>query len=74
MPFSDFVKAVASIPDEQADFHFRSQHTFVTDGHGRVGVDFVGRFERWPRTSELCRRESGFREISFPGCKSLEPE
>lgn len=40
MSFADFVAAVAEIPDEQADEHFRSQHTFLS---GRV--DFVGRFE-----------------------------
>ena len=30
MSFADFVVAVASIRDEDADGHFRSQHTFVT--------------------------------------------
>lgn len=41
MSFADFVAAVTEIPDEVADEHFRSQHTFVTDR-----VDFLGRFER----------------------------
>jgi sulfotransferase famil protein len=46
MSFADFVVAVASIRDEDADGHFRSQHTFVTSKEGKIGVDFLGRFER----------------------------
>ncbi len=45
MPFEEFVDAVASIPDAEADEHFRSQHTFVTSAAGAIAVDFVGRFE-----------------------------
>ena len=41
MDFAAFVEAVAGIPDEDADEHFRSQHRFVPN----VGVDFVGRYE-----------------------------
>lgn len=40
MPFADFVAAVAQIPDDDADEHFRSQYTFITDR-----LDFLGRFE-----------------------------
>ena len=43
--FVEFVKAVASIPDCRADYHFRSQSAFVMTWTGRVGVDFVGRYE-----------------------------
>ncbi|HEY7544034.1 MAG TPA: sulfotransferase family protein [Blastocatellia bacterium] len=46
MPFADFVAAVASISDEDADEHFRSQYTFVTNEDGEIGVDFIGRFEQ----------------------------
>lgn len=45
MPFERFVEAIAGIPDESADPHFRSQHSFITDEHGEIGVDFVGKFE-----------------------------
>lgn len=45
MSFRDFVHAVASIPDEDADEHFRSQADYVTNAHGAVAVDFVGRYE-----------------------------
>ncbi len=45
MSFEEFVKAVASIPDCAADGHFRSQSTFLMTEPGRVGVDFVGRYE-----------------------------
>ena len=45
MSFRDFVSAVASIPDEDADEHFRSQSHYVTNASGIVAVDFVGRYE-----------------------------
>ena len=45
MAFEEFVAAVASIPDAEADEHFRSQCTFLMTNEGNVGVDFVGRYE-----------------------------
>ncbi len=45
MPFEEFVKAVCSIPDEIADFHFRSQYKSLTNKQGKFIVDFIGRFE-----------------------------
>lgn len=45
MSFEEFVEAVAAIPDEEADEHFRSQHRFVCDRNGALAVDFLGRFE-----------------------------
>ncbi len=36
MPFDAFVAAVASIPDSQADEHFRSQHTFLANRKGEI--------------------------------------
>ncbi|KAI9132426.1 sulfotransferase family protein [Acaryochloris sp. CCMEE 5410] len=46
MPFSEFLKAVASIPDQEAEQHFRSQYTFLTDSSENIIADFIGRFER----------------------------
>jgi chondroitin 4-sulfotransferase 11 len=45
MSFEEFVNAVASIPDTEADPHFKSQYTFITDKRGKILLDFVGRFE-----------------------------
>ncbi len=45
MTFDEFVRAVNSISDVDADAHFRSQYTFLQTGAGTVGVDFVGRYE-----------------------------
>ena len=45
MSFEEFVSAVASIPDSDADEHFRSQSTFLMTAEGNIGVDFVGRYE-----------------------------
>lgn len=46
MSFHDFARAVADIPDENADGHFRSQWTFIADGEGNLEIDFIGHFER----------------------------
>ena len=46
MSFEEFVYAVASIPDADADEHFRSQHIYLTNDHGEIAVDFVGRYEK----------------------------
>jgi hypothetical protein len=45
MTFLEFVEVVASIPDEKADAHFRSQFTFLSNASGEIAVDFIGRFE-----------------------------
>ncbi len=46
MSFNDFVRAVAVIPDEEADEHFRSQVDYITNAKGVVAIDFVGRYEQ----------------------------
>jgi hypothetical protein len=45
MTFAAFVEAVASIPDADADEHFRSQHPYLTNVRGDLAVDLVGRYE-----------------------------
>ncbi|MCP5279526.1 MAG: sulfotransferase family 2 domain-containing protein [Thiobacillus sp.] len=46
MPFDDFLRAIASIPDKEADNHFKSQFTFVSDSQGRLLIDYAAKFER----------------------------
>ncbi|MCC6454645.1 MAG: sulfotransferase family 2 domain-containing protein [Caldilineaceae bacterium] len=45
MSFEEFVNAVAEIPDEYADKHFRSQYTFLCNASGELLVDYVGHLE-----------------------------
>ncbi|MGI9327336.1 MAG: sulfotransferase family protein [Pseudomonadales bacterium] len=59
MSFSDFVHAVSSISDEDADEHFRSQSDYVTNSYGSVAVDFVGRFEALDDDIARIAREIG---------------
>jgi hypothetical protein len=66
MTFDDFVRAVAAIPDAEADEHFRSQHTFLSDGKGRLTADFVGRYERLAEDFEAVRRKTGLPEVELP--------
>jgi chondroitin 4-sulfotransferase 11 len=53
MDFEAFLNAVATIPDEDADEHFRSQHCSVTNADGEIAVDFLGRYENL--SSDLAR-------------------
>ena len=66
MSFEDFVAAVASIPDSEADGHFRSQHTFLTNRKGELAVDFVGRYERLADDFATVRQRTGLPDIELP--------
>ena len=66
MPFEDFVAAVASIPDEHADVHFRSQHTFITDRFCRVAIDFVGRYESLNKDIKQIQQQLALAEFELP--------
>jgi sulfotransferase famil protein len=66
MSFDEFVRTVAAIPDEDADAHFRSQHTFVTNDEGRLAVDFVGRYERLAEDVRVVEQRIGLPPIELP--------
>ncbi|MBN2113711.1 MAG: sulfotransferase family 2 domain-containing protein [Acidimicrobiia bacterium] len=55
MDFPAFIRAVAAMPDQRAEKHFRSQTAFLYHD-GRPLVDFIGRLEDFDRDwSEVCR-------------------
>jgi hypothetical protein len=66
MSFEAFVHAVADIPDEEADEHFRSQTTFVTNEDGQLAVDFVGRYERLADDFRYVEQQIGFPVTQLP--------
>ena len=66
MSFDEFVDAVAAIPDSEADEHFRSQHTFLTNRKGELTADFVGRYERLAYDFKIVRERTGLPEIELP--------
>lgn len=66
MSFDEFVAAVATISDADADEHFRSQDTFLRTGAGAVGVDFVGRYEHLRSDFERVARSIGLPSIDLP--------
>ena len=72
MSFDDFVDAVAEISDEEADVHFRSQHTFIVNRDGNIGVDFVGRFETLGRDFELVCEKLGIPSLILPRVQSVK--
>lgn len=66
MPFADFVEAVHATPDEQANVHFRSQHTAVCDPEGWVMADFVGRFENLREDFKIVAEKIGVPRLELP--------
>lgn len=71
MSFAEFVRAVASIGDEEADAHFRSQHTFVTDAAGNLAIDFVGRYEQLADDFRTVGRAIGLPPIELPRLQAV---
>lgn len=71
MSFEAFLRAVASIPDSEADTHFRSQHTFLTDPGGQLDVDFVGRYERLADDFQVVRQKTGLPNIELPRLQAV---
>jgi chondroitin 4-sulfotransferase 11 len=66
MSFRDFVEAVVRTPDKKANRHFRSQHTFLTDGQGNLLPSYLGRFEDLhPDFAEVMER-IGAPHVSLP--------
>jgi hypothetical protein len=66
MSFGEFVTAVASIPDEEADAHFRSQYTFVANAAGELAIDFVGQFETLLYDLQRVRERVGLPDVNLP--------
>lgn len=55
MSFGDAVRLAASIPDDKADPHMRSQTFLLTDQQGRLRPDLLLRFERLVEDWNLLR-------------------
>lgn len=66
MSFVEFVEAVTKIPDGEADEHFRSQYTFLSNRDGKIAIDFVGRFETLHRDWDAVCRQLGFPSTELP--------
>ena len=67
MSFDAFVAAVASIPDNQAEEHIRSQFLALTNDRGYLAVDFVGRYETLAADFQYVANQIGLpSEISLP--------
>jgi dermatan 4-sulfotransferase 1 len=77
MSFEEFINRVSQIPDERADQHFISQHTFLTHGE-ELWVQFLGKFKRfesdWQHLTEAygLACPSRTRRVSGPPVPLLE--
>ena len=56
MSFERFARAVAQIPDEEAEPHFLSQHKFIVNREGNLIIDFLGRFETIDQDFDVVRQ------------------
>lgn len=57
MPFKEFVKAISSIPDNEADRHFKSQCFFLMSKQGKLIPDFIGKFENLEEDyKKICKK------------------
>ncbi|HET9622323.1 MAG TPA: sulfotransferase family protein [Kofleriaceae bacterium] len=70
MSFAAFVRAVAAIPDAEADAHFRSQHGFVCVD-GALAVDAIGRFERLDEDFAAIARRIGLATAALPRLQAV---
>ncbi len=66
MSFEASVKATVSIPDVDADTHFRSQYLFITDKEGNVNVEFIGKFEKLDDDFEKVCKMMGLSYMQLP--------
>lgn len=74
MLFDDFVHAVAAIPDSDADEHFRSQHTFFTNGTQPVAANFVGKYETLAADFAAVARQLRLPFSTLPHLQATQPE
>jgi hypothetical protein len=65
MPFSKFVDAVCSIPEREAEPHFRSQHCFVTDAQGKLIPDFLCDLGEFALLTDQIQQRTGV-DVSIP--------
>ena len=66
MSFEAFVAAVASIPDVDADAHFRSQHAFVTNEAGEIALNFIGHYEHLADDFQTVAQRIGLPSVNLP--------
>lgn len=66
MSFGRFVRAVAQIPDEKANRHFRSQFSFLSNRRGELLVGRLGRFENLSADFAAIMDELGLPEVRLP--------
>ncbi|MBD3649309.1 MAG: alpha/beta fold hydrolase, partial [Pseudomonadales bacterium] len=71
MSFDEFVDAVVSIPDEDADVHFRSQYTFVTNRSMEVAVDYLGRYETLTEGVAHIGQRLGLPSVELPRLQAV---
>jgi len=67
MSFAEFVQAIAAIPDEESNNHFRSQYLFITGKNNGSIVDFLGKFEHLTDDFNILKKLAGLpADISLP--------
>jgi hypothetical protein len=69
MPFAEFVRFLVDRRaggDAHADRHWASQHLFITDPHGELLVDYLGRHESLEKDFQSACRQVGLPPLELP--------
>lgn len=75
MSFNEFTRKVSMIPDEKADRHFRSQHTYINDKNGQTLVNFIGKFENLSADLKYVSEKTGAKNLDLGHeNKSIRPK
>ena len=69
LTFTEFARAVAAIPDADANRHFRSQHVFLTDRSGTLLVERIARFENLAEEFARLMDLVGLPQVRLPHLK-----
>lgn len=68
--FGEYVRAIATIPDEWAERHFATQYFQIYD-HGKCLVDYIGRFENLHEEYEKIRQKYGLEPLEHKNASSV---
>ncbi|PWJ40939.1 sulfotransferase family 2 domain-containing protein [Sediminitomix flava] len=64
--FEEFVYSLNENENLQNWIHFIPQNHFITDGYGRINVDYVGKFESLDQDFSLVLEKIGLPQIELP--------
>jgi hypothetical protein len=59
MSFEEFIECICTIPDNEADHHFKSQSNIITDHNNEVIPNFIGKLEKMQKDFDFVCNKIG---------------